>query len=492
MYEKLLFRRQFIVTDKENKLDGWEETSLFADIKLYNHPDLQKIDLTIDNKRAILLGYILDPYHIDYTDYDILENILANADNFEEFQKNTLSLSGRWILFFITDKERKVFSDTATARHINYSTKGELIIGSNPMIINYYIPHAKNTDPLYLEYMDSRFYKINEGEFYLDMTGFEDIFKLIPNHYFDLGANHPQRFWIESEYIDYDHSIAKACELMVNAFKALDKRDYYKVQSLTAGYDSRVVYAASSFANIDTSYYLSTMNSLGPDHPDLLIAEQILRDDGNELMIIDNLAELRDDFVKYYKGNIESAKILPKSLTVQHMLDSPDFPDNTMIITGNYSEIFKDYYRQREASSGAEIAKLVGIPKKYKIYDKPFDKWIEENRDLIKKAQINMMDLFFWEHRLPNFGIAFVANQDLAAEEFSVFNNRELFLSLIKAKHACLTNHTEIFKDIIEKLHPELMAYPINPRSGKGKIAALVKKNVSKRTWEYIKLALKK
>ena len=36
------------------------------------------------------------------------------------------------------------------------------------------------------------------------------------------------------------------------------------------------------------------------------------------------------------------------------------------------------------------------------------------------------------------------------------------------------------------------MTYPINPSSGKEKIANLVKRNVSKRTWENIKLVLKK
>lgn len=296
------------------------------------------------------------------------------------------------------------------------------------------------------------------------------------------------RYWLHKLQSDHNRSI----EILVNSFKAIDKRDYYKILALTSGFDSRVIYAASSYADIDCKYFLSTMNILKSEHPDLVIAEKILNDDNKELIILDDLEELTDDFLYYYKENIEKTQILPKSLTAQHLLLSPNIPNNTLYITGNNSAVFKDYYRKREASSGKEISKLSGIPKKYTIFDNSFDKWIRENKYLIKKSQINMMDLFYWEHRLANFGVKYVANQDIAVDEFAAFNNRELFLLLMKAKYENKIDHNEIFKDIINQLDPKLMKYPINPSIGKNKIANFVKKNVSKRTWENIKLVLKK
>ncbi|WP_416334914.1 hypothetical protein ACKRLN_00350 [Anaerococcus sp. DFU013_CI05] len=492
MDKKLLFRRQFIITQRENKLKDWKEINLFEKFNLYSHPDLNIIDITLDNKRAILLGYLIDPNNIGYTDYDILRDTLDKSKNFSEFQINSKFLSGRWVLIFISNTEKKMFNDPATARHIYYSTSEEMILGSNSNIINYYKEHTLNNDKEYLEYTNSRFFKINEGEWYLDVTRYRDIFKLLPNHYFDLIENKTCKFWIETKYIDYEDSINRACEIMINSLKSLDKRNYYKLLALTAGYDSRVVYAVSHATNINNKYFLSTMNTLKEDHPDLVIASQILKDDDRDLIIIDNLAELTEDFTYYYQKNIDSSRIYPKTLTAQHMLYSPDFPNNTLILTGNYSEIFKDYYKKTKASSGKEITKLIGIPKKYTIFDDSFDNWINENKGIINESKINMMDLFFWEHRLPNFGVNYVANQDIAAEEFSIFNNRELFMVLIKAKYANKTNHTKIFKDIIERMHPRLMTYPINPTSGKASIAKFVKRNVSKRTREQIKLILKR
>lgn len=491
MKEKLLFRRQFVITKRSNKINSWKITNLFDDYKLYTHPDLNIVDISMADKRAIVLGFFVDPENIKYSDYDILKDMLEKSNNFNDFQQKSISLTGRWILIYISYTEKKIFNDPATSRHIYYSSGPEMILGSNSNIINYYIDHGKNKDPEFLEFISSKFYNINEEEWYSDATGFENIYKLLPNHYYDMDKKQSQRYWLEIPYINYNHAIDRATELLVNSFKAIEKRDYYKIFGLTAGFDSRVIYAASSYAGIDTKYFLSTMNILKSDHPDLVIAKEILNDYNKELIVLDKLEPLKDEFAYYYKENIEDSQILPKTLTAQHLLYIPDFPENTLYITGNNSAVFKDFYGKREASSGKEISKLTGIPKKYTIFDESFDRWIEENKALVDEANINMMDLFYWEHRLANFGVKYIANQDIAVDEFSAFNNREIFLLLMKAKHENKIDHKVIFKDIINKLDPKLMTYPINPTSGKGKVADFVKRNVSKRTWENIKLVLK-
>lgn len=491
MKEKLLFRRQFVITKRSNKINSWKITNLFDDYKLYTHPDLNIVDISMADKRAIVLGFFVDPDNINYSNYDILKDMLEKSYDFNDFQQKSMSLTGRWILIYISDTEKKIFNDPATSRHIYYSSGDEMILGSNSNIINYYIDHEKNKNPEFLEYISSKYYNINEVEWYSDATGYENIYKLLPNHYYDVDNKQSQRYWLEIPYIDYNHAIDRATELLVNSFKAIDMRDYYKIFGLTSGFDSRVIYAAASYAGIDTKYFLSTMNILKADHPDLVIAKEILNDYNKELIVLDKLNPLKDEFAYYYKENIEDSQILPKALTAQHLLYSPDFPENTLYITGNNSAVFKDFYGKREASSGKEISKLTEIPKKYTIFDDSFDRWIDENKDLVEKANINMMDLFYWEHRLANFGVKYVANQDIAVDEFSAFNNREMFLLLMKSKHENKIDHKVIFKDIINKLDPKLMTYPINPTSGKGKVADFVKRNVSKRTWENIKLVLK-
>lgn len=491
MDDNLLFRRQFVLTNKDKKIKSWQEIDVFDDYKIYAHPDLKVIDKTVGDKRAIMLGYAIDPNNPTFSDEDIVNHLITNSVSADDFINNTISLTGRWILFYLSANEKIVINDPATARSIYYSTD-ELIIGTNPNIINFYKNHEQVLGSDYREYTSSKYYNINEYEWYSDRTAFEKIFKLMPNHYYDLVKKESEKFWTDLDYEGYEQTIDRATDLLVASFKALKNRNYDFIQSLTAGFDSRVVYAASSAADFDAKFFLSTMNILDENHPDILIANNILEDSGKELHLVDNLADLSPEFEDYYKKNIDHARILPKTLTIQHFVLNDDFGDNVMQITGNYSAVIKDNYKKHTVQSGAEISKLIGIPKQYKIFDKEFDSWIDENKELIEQAQIYMMDLFYWEHRLPNWGTNFIANQDIAMDEFSPFNNREFFVRLMKARRAENIDYKKIFEDIINKLDPDLMAYPINPTGRKGQIMAYIKDHVSKRTWEQIKIMLKK
>ena len=340
-----------------------EITNLFDDYKLYTHPDLNIVDISMADKRAIVLGFFVDPDNINYSNYDILKDMLEKSYDFNDFQQKSMSLTGRWILIYISDTEKKIFNDPATSRHIYYSSGDEMILGSNTNIINYYIDHEKNKNPEFLEYISSKYYDINEVEWYSDATGYENIYKLLPNHYYDMDNMQSQSYWLEIPYIDYNHAIDRATELLVNSFKAIDMRDYYKIFGLTAGFDSRVIYAAASYSCIDTKYFLSTMNILKADHPDLVIAKEILNDYNKELVVLDKLNPLKDEFAYYYKENIEDSQILPKTLTAQHLLYSPDFPENTLYITGNNSAVFKDFYGKRKHQVARKYPNLLESPK---------------------------------------------------------------------------------------------------------------------------------
>lgn len=80
--------------------------------------------------------------------------------------------------------------------------------------------------------------------------------------------------------------------------------------------------------------------------------------------------------------------------------------------------------------------------------------------------------------------------KDLAMEEFAPFNNREIILRLLDLSKN--KDYKDVFDDIIYYLAPKLLAFPINPRNKKEKLMDMVKNNVSKRSWERIKVVLKK
>lgn len=229
------------------------------------------------------------------------------------------------------------------------------------------------------------------------------------------------------------------------------------------------------------------MNKIGKDHPDIKIAKEILTYYGTNLEIIDNLEDFTDDFIDIYKKSLFGAKILPKTLTIFHFYKK----DKDYIhISGNNSAVFKSYYKNSNPKNGAELSKLVGIPKNLTIFNDDFDRWLKVKKDFARNKNLDLMKLFYWEMRMPNWGSQYQQEADLAMEEFAPFNNREIILrSLDLSKNK---DYKDVFDDIIYYLAPKLLAFPINPRNKKEKLMDMVKNNVSKRSWERIKVVLKK
>lgn len=487
--EKYIFRRQFIITSKEKDLNKyWISERLNDNLHLYIHEDLGLTTSTLDKRKLYLLGYIIDPNNYNYDNEQILNRLLEKSNDFKTLVDQSLSLSGRWILIYKEDDNLYLFNDPSSLRQVYYSKGEDILIGSNPNILNKFIKHDLRDDKEFKDYVSSNFFKVNEMEWYSDKSYYKNMRKLLPNHFLDIRKRKTKRFWISLDESSYDENIKRVGDILVDEFKAISLRDIGKIQSLTAGYDSRTIFAASIKASSNFSFFLSTMNILNKDSADIKFARSILKNYGKSLKIIDKLKELDDDFLKLYKNNIDHASILPKTLTIQHIF----YLNKDLIhITGNNSAVFKDYYDKSTASSGKEISKLIGIPSNLVIFDKYFDEWINSVKEIVENDGIDMMKLFYWENRLSNWGVQYQQESDIANEEFAPFNNREIFIRLIYASKEKGKSEEDIFKDIIKYLEPNLLNYPFNPESGSQKLKSFIKSKVSKRTWQKLKSLLK-
>ena len=103
MDNNLLFRRQFILTNRKKRIESWQEIAIFDDYKIYAHPNLQVVDKSSGDKRAIMLGYTIDPDNPESLDEDIVNNLIIYSLSADDFINNTGSLTGRWIFFYISD-----------------------------------------------------------------------------------------------------------------------------------------------------------------------------------------------------------------------------------------------------------------------------------------------------------------------------------------------------------------------------------------------------
>ena len=100
------------------------------------------------------------------------------------------------------------------------------------------------------------------------------------------------------------------------------------------------------------------------------------------------------------------------------------------------------------------------------VFNNEIDLYYDGLLEYCKMYGLRIEDIFYWEQRMGIWGGWYPMEQDIAIEEFSPFNSRELieiFLSYRKYKK--LNDGSQIFIDIIKYNWPELTKYKINPRT---------------------------
>ena len=234
-----LFRRQFVLGNisEENLPKDFIKEEIADKINVFCHRDLNLTRIDKDGKSLILLGFLIDPYDYKLTNEEILHKLIESSYDFDSLCQNTVSLGGRWALIYKDQKDFNILTDPSGLRQVCYSLD-EKIVGSNPAIISYIKNHDLRDDEKFKTYINSKFYRVNEMEWYGDKTPYKNIRKLLPNSYLNLKTFTTWHFWVDIDKKSYEENIKTVSNLLVNELKAIDKRDGIKLQSLTSGYDS--------------------------------------------------------------------------------------------------------------------------------------------------------------------------------------------------------------------------------------------------------------
>lgn len=82
------------------------------------------------------------------------------------------------------------------------------------------------------------------------------------------------------------------------------------------------------------------------------------------------------------------------------------------------------------------------------------------------KNGFSLLDFMYWEQRMGNWGGMYPSEQDIAVDEISPFNCRELLELLVAAPLKMRTEPKyELYRLLINEMWPEALSFPINPPS---------------------------
>ncbi|MFC1759927.1 hypothetical protein ACFLZD_00220 [Candidatus Neomarinimicrobiota bacterium] len=462
----LLYRRQFFFAPQYiEDLTSWSKVQINDQYFLTIHPDLEFVHLKKNNVEIISLGFILDPFNPKFSNEDIIRNLLNTTSDFSSIVKSTYNFGGRWIIIYKDDNDIHFFNDAAGSRQIFYTFHDTGVwCGSQPHTLAKQLDIQKSDDPDFLEFINSKEFEKDEHCMVGDGTIFPDILHLMPNHSLSINNQCVTRYWPDEPIpkLSMEKATDKISKLYAGLYESANNR-FNLMQPVTAGYDSRILLAASKNVSKNVYYFIQKFDKLTKFSPDIRVPSKYLPSIGLNLNVM-VCNEYNKKFDKYLRKNVYMIQSEKKKVLHYNFFK---YSQGMVNVSGNISGIIRSAVYNHFDGDGnvKDLAKLFfAEDKKYVI--EAINKWIDTGIiKLIKKYNIYLKDIFYWEHRGANWIPMFQAELDIAIEEWNPANCRNLIIAsfAIPPNNNKTLERTTLYKNICQQLWPETLSFPISP-----------------------------
>lgn len=459
----LAYRRQFVLCNAEIKIpENWIHYSLNkcgGNFKIFVHPDLAFEHFQDDTIELVLLGYILDPFNPSLTSLDVLKKLASLAD-FGEIIHHTDKLSGRFVIVYSNQDSLKIFNDAAGLREVYYfSHEKTMACASTCNILAEMLFVERDNDPDLLHFYNSSDFKHSRERIWIgNRTPFKGILHLLPNKYYDVLNNKEVRFWPKEMVCkSYNDLQGINQEILTGTMTSAVKR-FSIHQSITGGWDSRLLLAASrSHLEKIHFYFIRGFKSdaqPGKKKGDFEITKALAEKFGFPVDFVQVKNQVDSDFENiYYQNNVFAR---PKLLSVFFDVFCKRL-DQTVTLSGTSgNEILRLISMiDRNITDPHQIADTLGYGKYLYVVDS-IEAWLS---DIIysKKMGYHIIDMFNWEQLMGNWGALGAAEQDIVREELRPFNNRTFYSSFLQMKdNQRYKDYPKAYIEMIRHLWPEL------------------------------------
>lgn len=453
---------------------GAFERTAFEGLNIFTCAPL-KVRVRKGGQSAVaVIGIVYDPLRPLLNEEHILEDILKTCRDFKAFCAYSDRLSGRFVLLYKDMQHFAVKGDACHLRQIFYGKiKESCFLTSAPKLALLALGVERQTHAEKAAFLESQAYARNRYTLYGNQSEDDRIFKLLPNHFFDMSAGEAARLPVcpvealsRSETLDY------AAHALEGSYEALAGR-YKLLQPVTAGWDSRLLLAASHGHREAISHYVFMQTD--KENPDIWVSQNLADALGFKLDIVERKA-LREDFIHAYGEKLLCPHIFYNSWEIQHHFDQ-GYGGNVVNINGNGAEIARCFYGYTSGKAGLDmLLHLSGYGRDSAFIAGEVESWLRDARPYALTAGLDMLDLFYWEQRMGNWGSVNPFLQDIAIEEISPFNNRRLLLTLlgIPAEER-RAPHYSFFRALAAHMEARVLLEPVNP--GESALKKMIKGN---------------
>ncbi|MCX7636466.1 MAG: hypothetical protein N2044_01340 [Cyclobacteriaceae bacterium] len=382
-----------------------------------------------------------------------------NDLNFGDLINKINQLSGFFVLLFFDRNHLRIFNDASGQLEVFIYRKGSRFIIASQPHLTFPLLGAENYDVAAPRYV------IEHKTTIFNKTPLQDVEKLIPNFYYDVTVSQLVRFFPLTPLIEKtsDEVAPQAAFILEKTMESLVHRKPAAV-ALTGGWDSRLLFAASLKYSENVKYFI--FNHKTPEaKSDVDVARKIVAAFSKHLEVIEYDSSLLNspsatDTATWKKD--KRTQLLSAYL-------QRNFPGH-YIVNGNVSEIARSFYDPLpEKLSSGDICYIIGAG------EGVYEKQAVENWRQTVNGHLHILDLIYWEHKMPNWAGAAKSVFNINSLVISPFNNRYLLSLLLSVPRKDRDKYFSVLHaEILKITDKKLIEIPFNP-TFKHRIIALLK-----------------
>lgn len=440
---------------KEKKFDHSITLNNYYFNHNYNSSNIHMIE-NVDSF-ILIIGDFIDAEQPMKTIEETAER-LSKTKGIDDLIEQTKYLAGRYLIF-TGDRQglRHILTDPTVTIPINYTFNDDkYIISSHAKYIADIYGFKQSRDAINIK-------KAAEQQQPLpyNITMYEEIYTLIPNHYLDIKKKRMERFFPTHsiEQVSMDEAVIETIEKTKNIIDG-----YFNTRKIslpiTSGVDSRAVLALMKKQVQELKMYTYYHEEFTEETGDIKIPRELASTFNIEYktLPIKKIPEKVDEKISSELAGLENHRILNNGYTYSKSELSTHYPAQGDIISLTKSPFGKNL-PESWATLSYFITKTHNYSSEIKQYVK---KWMDDTEKYAEDNNISLYDLYNWEYRLGRWLPNNIKNYDYFIDPIYIFNCRylvELWVSISKEERTNRSLHLEM----IEKEWPELMTIPFNP-----------------------------
>lgn len=447
----------------DNNTLKWDFVRI-ADYRLFFHPELIINECELSNCKVVLLGDMYDYRNYKSTNLEIISELAKSTNSFMDFVKESNKYSGTYVILYLDKKDNRMFfyGDSTVQREVYYINKGssEMVVGSQPNIINLVMALEENNDSDAFDFYNSKAFA-SKKTYVGDITNFVGLKHLKPNHFVDMQSGESIRFFPDQKLSKISLSIAsEKAAVMIRGYIRSAAERYPLLVPVSAGWDSRVLLSATKEIADRCTYFVYKHPYMSDSNQDVVIPQQLFKKLGIDFNVIEYSEDINPDLY----GQIIESLPFPRKNGFKYILNvlKKKYP-NHLCLNGNVSEIVRKYYEHIYNLTPKKIALLQNYPgSKYAIHE--YEKWIIASKEIFDENSYSISDMLYWEENCGNWAAKGKSEVLTASELYSPFNSRELLITLLSVDEKYRDKQNPVlYKHIIKHLWGDVLQVPVNP-----------------------------